>query len=170
MDITGSWLSPVRALACHARGRGFESHWPRHKFWCILRTLGGEMKTFTMTIEETGDLTFLDTDSAEAFLDIGETTKRRASHVEPAVWGYRVVFHVLRFFGDKNRLAEWTRHWPVLWRVNTKPVGGPIMKLKHAYPQAPWVFPAGEGIAVWGNRQDAIEAEIKFLNEWFANR
>jgi len=115
---------------------------------------------------ENGTLTFLATDSADIFLEQGKTITRRASHVEPATIWLRPLFHFLRLFGNKNKIAEWTRHWPYLWRVNTRPVGGPILT---------WAdIPSGDGlvgvpdIALWRNRQDAIDAEIKFLNEWFA--
>lgn len=127
-------------------------------------------RIISVTIEESGDLTYLGTDSAKAFTEIGETTTRRASHVEPVDFWFRILFHTLRFFGDKNRIAEWTRHWRCLWRVNTKPVGGPILAWKHVYPDAGWKYPAGEGIAFWADRREAIEAEIKFLNNWFAVR
>lgn len=122
-------------------------------------------KILAVTIEEDGNLTFLATDAADAFLECGEVVTRRASHVEPASAVWRVFFHILRWFGDKNRIAEWTRTWKCLWRVNTKPVGGPILR---------WTD-LGDGaedheIAVWENRQQAIDAEIRFLNDWFVER
>lgn len=125
----------------------------------------------TMTIEEDGSATFLATDSATAFLECGDVKTRRASHVEPVSFWLRVVFHVLRtFWGRKTQVAEWTRNWNCLWRVNTAPVGGPILRWHDVFPEAPWKYPAGDGVAVWCNRQEAIEAEIKFLDEWFAVR
>lgn len=143
--------------------------------WGIVEIVEPEPKTITpkiiaLTIEEDGDLTFLNTESSKAFLEVGTAKTRRASHVEPVNVVYRVLFHVLRFFGDKNKMAEWTRHWPVLWRVNTKPVGGPILTWAHVYPDAGWVYPSGQGTAIWCDRQSAINAEIKFLNEWFVSR
>jgi hypothetical protein len=143
--------------------------------WGIVEIVEPEPKTITptitpkiiaLTIEEDGDLTFLNTESSKAFLEVGTAKTRRASHVEPVNVVYRVLFHALRFFGDKNKMAEWTRHWPVLWRVNTKPVGGPILTWAHVYPK----WPEYKAVATWRNRQEAIEAEIKFLNNWFVSR
>lgn len=131
-------------------------------------------KIVTVTIEEDGTMTYLATDSADIFMDCGETITRRASHVEPYTFWPRVAFHILRrFVTDKSRIAAWTRTWTCLWRVNTAPVGGPILKLKHLpsdcgldMKNTVW----GNDIATWSNRQDAIDAEIKFLNTWFAER
>ena len=106
----------------------------------------------TVTIED-GDLVFLATDSADIFLEQGETVTRRASHVEPDNFAYRVAFTVLRsLVSDKSRIAAWTRLWPCLWRVNTAPVGGPILTERFT------------------DRQKAIDAEIIFLNNWFLER
>lgn len=125
-------------------------------------------KIVTMTIEENGDATMLATGGSEVFTEIGETKTQRASHVEPASFVYRVIFHILRWFGDKNQIAEWTRHWPVRWRVNTSPVGGPILHYSHLEDD---YGPRGEdGIATWWDRQEAIDAEVEFLNKYFAER
>jgi hypothetical protein len=52
----------------------------------------------------------------------------RASHVEPDNILLRVIFHLLRqWLGDKGHMSEFTRSWKCLWRVNMKPVGGPIL-------------------------------------------
>ena len=127
------------------------------------------MEVLTVVIEENGDMTFLDTPHAQAFADaIGHGRKQRASHVEPASFWLRVLFHVLRFFAsDKDRIAEWTRHWPCRWRVNTSPVGGPILRLHDVYD---WCGCPRNSIATFHDRQNAINAEIKFLNKWFLER
>jgi hypothetical protein len=126
-------------------------------------------KIITVTIDENGDQVFLKTDGADCFLELGEVITRRASHVEPAPRYTRWAFTVLRtLFSDTSKVAAWTRTWRCLWRVNTKPVGGPILRLKHINPATPW--PVEDLVAVWANRLDAIAAEIKFLNQFFLER
>jgi hypothetical protein len=79
----------------------------------------------TCTVDENGDVIYLATDANDAFLNHGDVVTKRASHVEPELLVYRLVFRFLRLFGDKTRIAEWTRNWPVLWRVDTRPCGRP---------------------------------------------
>lgn len=117
-----------------------------------------EQRVTTATIDENGDVIWLASTENDIFLELGNVIEKRASHVEPAGFLLRVVFHFLRLFGDKNRIAEWTRHWSCEWRVNTKPVDGPIL-MGHDY--------AGSWVKTWRNRQEAIEAEVAFLNEFF---
>jgi hypothetical protein len=106
-----------------------------------------------VTMNEDGNLTFLNTDSADTFLECGSVVTRRASHVEPADLPRRLAFKILRSLtSDKSRIAAWTRNWNCLWRVNTSPVGGPILEGR------------------WRDRQAAIDAEVEFLNEWFLER
>jgi hypothetical protein len=119
-------------------------------------------KVIVLTIDENGDQVFLKTDSADCFLEQGEVITRRASHVEPAPFWERQAFRLLRtLFPDTGRVAAWTRTWRCLWRVNTSPVGGPILR---GYDYA------GSWVLTWENRQDAIDAEIAFLNNFFAER
>src|SRR5208337_3555461 len=108
-----------------------------------------EQKVLTVTIDEEGNLVYLKTSEHDIFAELGEVVTKRASHVEPVNIWLRVAFRFLRVFGDKTRVAEWTRTWTCDWRVNTKPTAGYLL------PQS------------WRNRQDAIDAEIAFLNEWF---
>lgn len=124
-------------------------------------------KIVTLTIDENGDQVFLKTDSADIFLEQGEVITRRASHVEPATFWRRLAFSVLRrLFPDTSRVAAWTRTWSCLWRVNTSPVGGPILTI--------WDATGGHvpsnRIMTWADRQSAIDAEVQFLNHWFAER
>lgn len=136
-----------------------------------------EQKVTTATIDENGDVLFLASNENDIFCELGDVITKRASHVEPTTFWARRAFHFLRLFGDKTRVAEWTRSWKVLWRVNTKPVGGPILTWRHvwfsetpdrrAYWERVLAAEAGTGIAHWGKRQDAIDAEIKFLNRFF---
>lgn len=52
---------------------------------------------------------------------------RRVSYIEPCSWPLRKAFHMLRrLCGDGGRVADWTRRWGCLWRVNFGPVRGPI--------------------------------------------
>jgi hypothetical protein len=130
-------------------------------------------KIVTLTIEEDGSQTFLKTDSADIFLECGEVITRRASHVEPANWALRFVFSLLRTLSaDTSIVAAWTRTWPCLWRVNTKPVGGPILNYWNV-PSALWVsgmYVGKHNAVLFANRQVAIDAEIVFLNDFFAER
>lgn len=101
-------------------------------------------------IHDEGTLLTLDTEAAFCFRSLGKSTRHRATHVEPDSLLLRLAFHVLRlFFGDKGRMSEFTRHWSCLWRVNITPIGGPILAPR------------------WKNRQEAIDAEVEWLNENF---
>ena len=123
----------------------------------------------TLTIDEDGDLIFLQTDSADIFMELGKTVTKRASHVEPGPRYERWLFHFLRFFlGDKGRVADWTRSWYTLWRINTAPVGGPILCWKHVLQNCPQAM--AEDIFYTDDRQEAIDKEIIFLNNYFAER
>jgi hypothetical protein len=104
----------------------------------------------TFVIDSAGDMKFLVPEFMSESPLLEGANISRASHVEPDNFVLRIIFHGLRqVLGDKGRMSEFTRNWPIRWRVNTKPVGGPIL--------------AGR----WRNRKDAIDAEIKFLNSWF---
>ena len=130
-----------------------------------------------VTIDEDGQMTYIATDSADVFMDLGTTITRRASHVEPATFWPRVAFHILRWFvTDKSRVAAWTRIWGCNWRINTAPLGGPILTWGDVWGSRGdcqvWMrqMPMYHAVACWSNRQKAIDAEIIFLNSWFAER
>ena len=53
-------------------------------------------KMVVVTVEESGDLTFLKTDSADVFLELGAVVTRRASHVEPTDFWLRIAFSLIR--------------------------------------------------------------------------
>ena len=107
-------------------------------------------RTVTLTIDDEGNAVFLKGHGADAFLALGDIRTRRASHVEPDSWLLRFVFHFIRHrTQDTSRLAAFTRCWPCLWRVNTAPIGGPILDGR------------------WRNRLAAIDAEVEFLNTYF---
>ena len=101
----------------------------------------------TVTVDTNGDVTFLVNETTEGFLS-GRDIIRRASYVEPHHRGLRWLFHVLRFFfGEKGRVSEWTRRWSIGWRVNLRPVNGPVL---------PTTFT---------DRGAAIDAEVEWLTE-----
>jgi hypothetical protein len=107
----------------------------------------------TFIIDEKGDQVFLRSDSADCFLELGEVITRRASHVLPAAFWKRQAFRVLRALSsDTSRLAAWSRTWVGPWLVDTAPTAGVVL-------QGRWMI-----------RQDAIDAEIIFLNDYFAER
>ena len=134
-------------------------------------------KIVTATIDENGDVLFLATHENDAvFLNHGTVVTRRASHVEPANAWLRPLFHVLRFFaGNKDRVAAWTRTWNCEWRINTRPVGGPILtwgdvwKAKGHVTLSPWLDTLSQynQTAIFTGRQKAIDAEIVYLNKFF---
>ena len=119
----------------------------------------------TATIDENGDVLFLASTENDIFCELGSVVTKRASHVEPATFWARRAFHFLRLFGNKTKIAEWTRGWRVFWRVNTKPVGGPVIKWKHVYPGIK--KGVSDYVYVWSDRQQAIDFEIEFLNKFF---
>lgn len=107
-------------------------------------------KEYTVSISEDGSLVFLVNEETSSFAELGIATTKRASHVEPNNFFLRIAFHLLRrIFGDKGRMTEFTRRWPCLWRVNLRPVGGPILEDR------------------WVNRQQAIDAEVEWLHANF---
>ena len=132
-------------------------------------------KMVVVTVEESGDLTFLKTDSADVFLELGAVVTRRASHVEPYFLLPRLAFTLLRMLSsDDSKIAAWTRTWACWWRVNTKPVGGPILRWSDVWGEDEWlrllIMPQFYKVASWSNRKQAIEAEIQFLNRFFLDR
>ncbi len=96
-----------------------------------------------------GNIRFLQSEDAPVSL-IGQGVTRRASNVEPVSNTLRYVFYGLRFlFGEKGRMAQFTRQWRCDWRVNLAPIGGSVL--------------AGS----YRNRAEAIDAEIAYLNKTF---
>lgn len=70
-------------------------------------------------------------------------SKVRASHVEPACWALRVLFHLIRKrVDDDSQWAEFTRSWPCCWRARI--FNGPVL-------------------GPFATRPEAIEAEIGWL-------
>lgn len=135
-----------------------------------------DAKIYTVTIDENGDLIYLKTNEHDIFAECGEVVTKRASHVEPFNWLDRGLFRFLRLFGDKTRIAEWTRGWKCLWIVDTRPVGGPVLTWGDVWEARgdcqDWMrqMPMYKATALWSNRQSAIDAEIEFLNKFFLER
>ena len=130
-------------------------------------------KIIAVTIDENGDVVMLKIDAADVFLEQGVRVTSRASHVEPYFFWDRVLFHILRtLFADDSRVAAWTRTWQCWWRVNTAPVGGPILTWADVWdPVGAMPIPhVGHRTAAWKDRQRAIAAEVTFLNKYFLER
>ena len=136
-------------------------------------------KIVTITIEDDGNLTFLATESSDVFLELGTVITRRASHVEPANFWQRIAFRILRTLAsDDSRAAAWTRTWNTLWHVDTRPVGGPVLTYGHLWEAdgTADVLPVVRTLHMYNrvkyfsDRQTAIDAEVKFLNKFFAER
>ena len=109
-----------------------------------------ERRVVTVTIDESGDMVFLRTPESDIFLELGETITRRASRVLPAAFWSRIAFKAIRYFvHDDSASAAWCRTWRGPWMVDTTPTAGVVLEGR------------------WMNRQDAINAEIAFLNRWF---
>ena len=120
------------------------------------------------TVDENGDVLYLATEANDRFLKQPDSVTRRASHVEPHNFWLRIAFRILRTIsGDKNTIAAWTRNWRCLWRVDTRPVGGPVLHYWDVpmYDWAKGCKVTKDGIILYGDRQKAIDAEIKFLND-----
>jgi hypothetical protein len=106
------------------------------------------MPEHRIRVHKDGTIEFIDKPELAALKSEGATTKRRASHVEPARRLWRILFHVLRWvFGESGSVATFTRIWPVWWRVNLSPSNGPIL---------------GQ---LYSNRKEAIAAEVRWLQE-----
>lgn len=102
-------------------------------------------REFIIGVTEDG-LQFID-DPELAFLkELGEIETHRASHVEPDSFTLRLLFHWLRRkYGENGRVADWTRSWKCLWRVNMQPSGGPILNER------------------WIDRTAALQVEVLWL-------
>jgi len=104
----------------------------------------------TISIDEsTGNSLFLVNDLTRSLI-YEESVIKRASFVEPSNPLLRLTFLLIRFTcGEDGTMGEWTRTWICQWRVNLGPVKGPVLAER------------------WINRQDAIDAEVSWLEENF---
>ena len=124
----------------------------------------------TFIIDESGRTLFLMSECMEGSSLLEYAKIARASHVEPATLIKRLTFHFLRrIFGEYSRLGNWTRTWKCLWRVNI--INGPLLRWKDIVPSSRYVWVGKENISdwiyVWADRQEAIAAEITYLNQKF---
>ena len=70
-----------------------------------------------ITFHEDGSATTLATD-ALPLASIGQTTKRRVSHIWPCHPVKRIAFRVLRsLFGERGAVPTWCRSWRGPWEV-----------------------------------------------------
>jgi len=112
-----------------------------------------ERRVVTVTIDESGDMVYLKTPESDIFMELGERITRRASHVIPSRFWPRLAFKTIRYFvHDDSASAHWCRTWRGPWMVDTTPTAGVVLEGR------------------WMIRQDAIDAEIAFLNSWFLER
>lgn len=107
------------------------------------------MQSVEITFTPDGEIRFLVSEGTTSLLT-SEAVVRRASHVEPVSRPLRILFHGLRTaFGEYGWMSDLTRRWRCLWRVNMAPVGHGVLP------------------DLYLNRQDAIQAEIDYLNREF---
>ena len=112
--------------------------------------MNAQMEHILFSVDDsTGNTKFLVNELSRSFLD-DFSVIQRASHVEPVNGILRIVFFALRaMFGEYGSMAQFTRLWPCLWRVNLSPVAGPILPTVHR------------------DRAQAIDAEISWLESNF---
>lgn len=90
------------------------------------------MKKHVVRIGPNGEIQFIDKPELAGLKSEGAATKRRASHVEPCSRPLRWLFHLLRgVFGEAGAVAAFTRAWPVYWRINLTPSGGPVIDYRY---------------------------------------
>jgi hypothetical protein len=103
------------------------------------------MQVVTVFINNDASVTFLKSPLTAGF-NLGPSVTRRYSSVEPDNAVLRLVFHVVRWLvSDTSALAEWTRHWPCLWRAR-------ILRTTRVLPIRS------------RDRQQVINAEIAYFN------
>lgn len=103
--------------------------------------------TVQITVDDDGNLVFITDDHVDLH-HLGTVKTKRASHVEPDGYILRWLFHLLRNrCGDNSKVANWTRTWKCLWRVNMKPSNGPVLSGR------------------WLNRAAALKVERQWLLE-----
>ena len=72
-----------------------------------------------------------------------EVSRERISRVEPRFWALRWLFLLLRrLVPETGKIAQWTREWPVRWRVR--------------------MLANGYTFGNFAKRSDAINAEIEY--------
>jgi len=103
------------------------------------------MRDTIITIGDDGSLNFVANEALNGLVENDKTTTRRASHVLPINPLLRAIFRWLRdHYGEKGRIASFTRRWPCIWQADLAPSNGPVL-------------------GPFRRRQDAIDAEIAWL-------
>lgn len=130
------------------------SKYRREPLWSV--ALKNQLKTAPETLQivigEDGSVTMIDSPAARVIAEsLGSSEVARASHVEPDnVWLRAIFYHIRSRVSDDSWLAAWTRRWRCWWRVT--------------------IVCTNEDITLpglWRNREDAIAAEVAWLNEYF---
>ena len=104
------------------------------------------MKTVTVDIMENGEIRFIEKPGTETLSDLGESTRRRISRVEPKNPLARLAFYTIRrIASDGSAPSNWTRTWGCIWRVR--------------------MLKSGVIFGEFTDRMEAIEAEVKYWNE-----
>lgn len=91
-------------------------------------TLSPEIRR-RIVIGPTGQITYLDDPEISRVLSArGSISRKRASHIEPVDFRLRLYFRLLRWmFGERGRVAAWTRGWACEWRADLRISGGPVL-------------------------------------------
>lgn len=72
------------------------------------------MKHHIITIHDDGTMTSLGNP-----LGLPVTESKRWSTIKPVSPTLRLLFNTVRYlFGDKGRMADWTRRWPCMWELH----------------------------------------------------
>lgn len=71
---------------------------------------------YHLRLHKDGSIEFLG--DAPPMFPMGKPVTRRFSEIVPTFPPLLILFRLLRLlFGEKGRVAEWTRHWPCQWRA-----------------------------------------------------
>ena len=101
----------------------------------------------TITFQPDGTMRFIDKPELATMYEFGIKERLRASRVEPVSPLLRRAFYWIRDrVRDDSPLAAFTRRWPCKWQVDLELSGGPV-------------------IGPFNRRQDAIDAEVRWLEE-----
>jgi len=110
-------------------------------------TASKALSSVVVEIGQDGAIRFLDSIGPSLGNCIKSETRRRASHITPINRPARIAFNALRrLFGENGTVGNWCRSWPVIWRVDMRPSGGPVF-------------------GQFSVRSDAIDAEQAWLAE-----
>lgn len=100
--------------------------------------------THRVVIDENGMLSCLHNDAVPMH-ELGTVTTTRLSHIVPLFLPKRAVFRLLRLmFGERGRVADWTRSWRGPWHVSILATGA-------------W--------SVFEKRADCVAWEIQQIND-----